>query len=296
MPGVSPEQSCYFRMAARVGMSKLAPNTCERLMQQAHDFRAECDALARVLQPLSADDWETPTQFKGWTINDVIVHLHFWNRAADLSLQDPNAFRDLAEQVMAGMAQGGMRTVENRIIAERGTELFDAWQTLYRDMEGCWAAQDPKARMVWVGPDMSARSMMTARQMETWAHGQEIFDVLGQEQPQTDRIRNVVILGVNTFGWSHQVHGLPVPDAMPRLILTAPSGEIWTFGPDAGADTIEGSAVEFAQVVAQTRNIADTQLRVVGDVASRWMAIAQCFAGQPETPPAPGARFRISAP
>jgi len=43
-------------------------------------------------------------------------------------------------------------------------------------------------------------------------------------------------------------------------------------------------------VAAQTRNIADTGLRVVGETAQRWMAIAQCFAGPAEPPPPPGLR------
>ena len=53
---------------------------------------------------------------------------------------------------------------------------------------------------------------------------------------------------------------------------------------------IEGDAVEFCQVVTQTRNIADTGLKATGEAAAKWMAIAQCFAGPPEEPPAPGAR------
>jgi hypothetical protein len=32
-------------------------------------------------------------------------------------------------------------------------------------------------------------------------------------------------------------------------------------------------------------------LRVTGSVATDWMSKAQCFAGAPETPPAPGTRF-----
>jgi len=46
--------------------------------------------------------------------------------------------------------------------------------------------------------------------------------------------------------------------------------------------------------VTQVRNIADTKLRVVGEVAKRWMSIAQCFAGGAETPPAPGTRYRAT--
>lgn len=264
-------------------------------MQQANDFRVEADALAEILDPLPDEMWETPTQFKGWRINDVIVHLHFWNRAADLSMQDPDAFQTLAAEVVAGMAQGGMRHVENRIITSRGRALFEDWQQLYRDMEPRWATVEPKARMPWVGPDMSARSMVTARQMEHWAHGQEVFDLLGLEQPQSDRIRNIVFLGVNTFGWSHRVQGLAVPEEMPRLVLTAPSGELWTFGPNESLELIEGNAVEFAQVVTQTRNIADTGLKVDGEIASQWMATAQCFAGGKQTPPTPGSRYRVSA-
>jgi uncharacterized protein (TIGR03084 family) len=127
--------------------------------------------------------------------------------------------------------------------------------------------------------------------METWAHGQEVFDVLGIERVEQDRVKNIVILGVNTFGWAYQVNGKPVPEAMPRLELTAPSGALWEFG-EPGGNLIAGLAVEFAQVSAQTRNIADTSLKVVGPVAAEWMSIAQCFAGGRETPPAPGSRHR----
>jgi hypothetical protein len=58
---------------------------------------------------------------------------------------------------------------------------------------------------------------------------------------------------------------------------------------------VEGSAVAFAQVVAQTRNIADVALRVAGPNASRWMAVAQCFAGAPNDPPPPGLRRRAAS-
>jgi uncharacterized protein (TIGR03084 family) len=75
--------------------------------------------------------------------------------------------------------------------------------------------------------------------------------------------------------------------------LTAPSGAVWTWNEAQEDNLVEGSAVDFARVVTQTRNIGDTDLRIVGDVAARWMAIAQCFAGPPETPPAPGLRHRL---
>jgi uncharacterized protein (TIGR03084 family) len=85
---------------------------------------------------------------------------------------------------------------------------------------------------------------------------------------------------------------------MPNLVLTAPSGEIWTHGEPSQTERIEGLAEEFCQVVTQTRNIADTNLNVTGPVATDWMSKAQCFAGAPNPPPAPGTRFtrKASAP
>ena len=56
------------------------------------------------------------------------------------------------------------------------------------------------------------------------------------------------------------------------------------------SECIRGDAVDFCHVVTQGRNAADTELSVTGDVANRWMAIAQCFAGGPVDPPAPGQR------
>ena len=177
-------------------------------------------------------------------------------------------------------------------MSERGQDLAAAWLSLCRDMGPRWEKLDPKTRVPWAGPDMSVRSSMTARQMETWAHGQEVFDLLGLKREEQDRIRNIVVLGVNTFGWTFKVRGWEIPETMPHVSLTLPSGAVAEFGEPGDAGSITGSAVEFAQVVTQTRNIADTGLSVEGTVATTWMDNAQCFAGPPETPPAPGSRFR----
>jgi uncharacterized protein (TIGR03084 family) len=128
--------------------------------------------------------------------------------------------------------------------------------------------------------------------METWAHGQAIYDLLGQERKNSDRIRNVAVLGINTFEWTFTNRGMAVPASRPYLRLRAPSGGVWEWGAPQEENLVEGSAAEFCQVVTQVRNIADTKLRVVGSIANQWMSMAQCFAGPPEDPPPPSTRFR----
>ena len=76
----------------------------------------------------------------------------------------------------------------------------------------------------------------------------------------------------------------------PYVKLTAPSGAIWEWNEPQTDNKVEGTATEFSQVVTQCRNIQDTSLKMAGEAANKWMQIAQCFAGNPETPPEKGQR------
>jgi len=126
--------------------------------------------------------------------------------------------------------------------------------------------------------------------METWAHGQDIYDLLKVEREATDRVRNICHIGVRTFGWTFVNRRLPVPDQPPYVRLDAPSGAVWEWNAKSADECVSGDAVEFAHVVTQGRNVADCNLTVTGPVAESWMRIAQCFAGPPEEPPPPGHR------
>jgi uncharacterized protein (TIGR03084 family) len=265
------------------------------MLQEAMDFRDESEALYELLESLPDADFDRATLFKEWTINQVIGHLHLWNQAAELTLRDPAAFLEFGAKVMASVASGGLRNFEDQWLAgRRGRALLVEWRAFFGPMAGRFAAADPRQRVKWAGPDMSVRSSITARLMETWAHGQAVYDLLGVHRRDEDRIRSIAQLGVNTFGWTFRNRGLVVPEQVPRLRLTAPSGDTWEWNVETSTDRIYGTATEFCQVVTQTRNVADTGLEVSGDVARQWMSIAQCFAGPPENPPAPGVR-RVSA-
>ena len=260
-------------------------------MQQAEDFRAESEALFALLDGADATRFDEPTLFKDWTINAVLQHLHFWNEMAGLQLTDEAELTRRLDRVMRH--EGGMRGFERAHFNELGGRaLLESWRDGFNRTADVYANAEPKARLKWAGPEMSARSSITARLMETWAHGQEVYDHLGVERKNEDRIQNIVVLGVNTFGWTYRTRRETPPGPMPYLLLIAPSGAIWTYGEESETERISGLAEHFCQVVTQTRNVADTDLIVTGAAAQDWMSKAQCFAGAPETPPAPGARFR----
>lgn len=259
-------------------------------MQQAIDFLDETMALADLVAPLADNQFEQSTQFKGWTIDNILRHLHVWNIAADVTLTNEAAFSAFLNEMMAGVSGGRLPDFEERYLGGlSGQALRAAWVERAMTTSAHFALADPKMRLKWVGPEMSALSSITARLMETWAHAQAIYDLMGAKRIETDRISNIVRLGINTWAWTWKNRRMDAPGPMPRVRLVAPSGALWEYG--EGTDLIEGSAPEFCQVVTQCRNITDTSLKVEGDIARQWMAVAQCFAGPPRDPPPPGSRF-----
>jgi len=278
-------------------LSDAASDERDALRSQVEDLRAEGDDLHRLLTTLAPEDWSRATSFKRWTIYDVVAHLHFSDHMGATSLRGEQAFRDLMRDVARPTSSNERRTMtqftREWLGPVDGAALLARWRTLFLSLCDALATCEPERRLAWAGPGMRPRMFATARQMETWAHGSEIYDLLGARRVETDRLKNVAAIGVRTFGWTFANRKLEAPSPPPYVRLASPSGATWTWNDVQSDNLIDGSALEFCQVVTQVRNVADTRLTVVGEPARRWMAIAQCFAGPPEDPPAPGSRVPV---
>jgi uncharacterized protein (TIGR03084 family) len=261
----------------------------DQLHQQIQDFHSEADALCGVLADMAPDAWRQPTGFKHWTIWDVVAHLHHGDTFGLTTLTNPDEYQAMAQ---ARQDSDLPRTEYTAawLGAIDGPTLLARWKSGYESLCAAFMRADPQSRLAWSGPGMKPRMFMTSRQMETWAHGFAVYDLLGGTRQHADRLRNIATLGVRTFGWTFANRGLPVPNEPPHVSLTSPSGQQWEWNAESLEASVNGSAVEFCQVVTQVRNIKDVSLDVRGDAAVAWMAVAQCFAGPPEQPPAPGTR------
>jgi uncharacterized protein (TIGR03084 family) len=100
----------------------------------------------------------------------------------------------------------------------------------------------------------------------------------------------VADFAVRTCRFSFANRGLPEPDPLPSVRLTAPSGEVWDWNAPDGPDRVEGPAADFCLVATQRRHLDDTDLVATGPGARAWMEIAQCIAGPPVSGPGPGER------
>lgn len=247
------------------------------------DLAAESADLDRVLAALPDAAWATPTPAAGWTVADQVVHLAHFDETATAAAVDPDRFR--AEAV--ALTAHGDDFTEVVTQANRGRTPADllTWLRGARaEYLRVFGALDPATPLPWYGPPMSAASSVTARLMETWAHGQDVVDAVGATREPTARLRNIAHLGVATRGWSHRVHGEEPPADPVRVELTGPDGDTWAWGPADAADRVTGPALDFCLLVTQRRHRADLALHATGPVADHWLDVAQAFAG----PPGPG--------
>jgi len=258
----------------------------------AVDLRAEQEALDSIVAPLADTDWDLMTPSPRWRIRDQIAHLAFFDETATLAIDDPDAFQIHVGELVPLLAEGDgavdgatIGTMENLSSAD----LLSRWRTARTTLARASGGLTNENRIAWYGPAMGATSFLTARLMETWAHGQDIVDALGRPRRATDRLRHIANLGLRTRGWSYLNRGQTPPPFEVRLELFGPSGDTWRLGPDEAAESVIGSAEEFCLVVTQRRHIDDTGV-IASPGARDWLEIAQAFAGPPTLGPEKGTR------
>jgi uncharacterized protein (TIGR03084 family) len=249
----------------------------------ADDLAAETSDLRGLVGSLDEPGWLQPTPAAGWTIADQFSHLAFFDDAAIQSASDPAGFAaDMQRAVTVGELTPD--DVAARFRSLSPSELLGWFDASRQQLINVFRGLDPAMRLPWFGLPMSAASSLTARMMETWAHGQDVADTLGAVRAPTSRLRHIAHIGVRAIPFSFAANGLEVPADAVRVDLTGPAGESWSWGPDNALNRVSGPALDFCLLVTQRRHRDDTAIRSQGPVADRWLTIAQAFAG----PPGPG--------
>lgn len=218
------------------------------------DLAAETAVVDAMVARLAPARWDTPTPAAGWAVRDQISHLAHFDRAATLAVTDPQRFRAEAAE-LATLGPSFPDVVAARYRTMPPAQLLAWSRRARRDLLTAFRAADPGLRLPWYGPDMGVASSITARLMETWAHGQDVADALGVTREPTRRLRHIAHLGVATREFSYRLRGLPAPAGGVLVALTAPDGERWAWGPPGGAagDSVTGTALDFCLVVAATQ-------------------------------------------
>ncbi len=261
----------------------MTSNENATMVRLARELREETADLQESLRNLAAEDFDLATPAHGWDIGDSLAHLALFDAVASVAIEDPETFAAVANR------------------AEKDLHYFDAEMRKLRSLTpqklyGTFASNREAfinvalahsgERILWFGPPMRTETMVTARQMETFAHGVDIRDTLGEPIFFRRRHLNVVYLGYRTIEFAFLIHGLEKPPGDVEIVVVLADGEEVTFGKatldDLGEkNRVRGPLGDLALLVVQRRNYADLDLEVTGLLAGAWVKIAQAYAGLP---------------
>ena len=194
-------------------------------------------------------------------MRDQISHLWFFDERRRLAITDPEASPARRPRLLDALAAGDGSVRRTRAADRPGRAARRLARRAARRCSTPLRPLDPKTRIPWYGPAMGARSFVTARLMETWAHGQDVADALGR-RTSADR-RGCATSPTSACGPDRS----PTPSAgstMPDVELSASSSWPRTVDRGRGDPTRRrrpsstGDALDFCLVVTQRRHLADT--------------------------------------
>jgi uncharacterized protein (TIGR03084 family) len=240
------------------------------------DLTAEQQALIDLLRGLDDDDWLRPTPARGWDVRDTVSHLADTDEMAIATATGApgslNARSDVSasgeDVTFRGVLRGRRRS---------GREVCAWFESSTASLHDMFLALDPVERVPW-GIGMRPPSLVSARLMETWAHGLDVHAAVHAEPTDTDRLAHVAWLATRALPYAYSVAGREPPAEAVRVDLTLPSGAGWTTGPAGAANRITGSASEYCRIFVHRLAAADaTSLRTEGFAAADALRVARAY-------------------
>ena len=240
------------------------------------DLVAEQRALQVTLRAIDNDMWLRPTPARGWDVRDTVAHLADTDEMAIATATGaPGSINDRA----AAAASGEDLTYQGVLHGRRrsGPEVLAWWESTTAAEHEMFEALDPNVRVPW-GIGMQPRSFVTARLMETWAHGLDVCAAVGVASVDSDRLAHVAWLATRALAYAYTVAGREPPTEPLRVELTLPSGGEWSLGPADAENRITGPAGEYCRVFVHRMRLDDARgLRADGPAAIAALSVARAF-------------------
>jgi uncharacterized protein (TIGR03084 family) len=246
------------------------------LRELVSDLQHEQWDLQAACATLSADEWLTPTAARGWDVRDSISHLADTDEIAVDTMDDgPRSLN----RFVTVLATGKDITLWGVLRGRRrsGADVLAWWERT--SMFECERLNqlDSTQRVPW-GLGMGRPAFITARLMETWAHGLDVRAAVGAPPVDTDRLRHIAFLATRALPYAFSYAGRPLPSTPLRVELDLPSGARWTHGPEDAPDRITGPAGEYCRVFVQRLSLSDApHLAATGAGAREALLVARAF-------------------
>ena len=239
------------------------------------DLVAEQQQLDQFLQKVKVRNWNALTPDEEWDIRDTISHLaHFEEYAYNALDEDGTMLDDLDDhETFDDFTEVGV---------ERGREMrpqdvIEWWRLGRAKVVDALSRAEARDRVPWFFGDMSARSFATLRLAETWAHGLDIYDAVGEEPEDTERLRHIIIITQKILPWAFEQSGYEYPVEV-RIEGIGPMYAKYASGPDDSGQLIRGPAGEICRVALQRLHPDDAEnLIVKGEIAEVALQVMRTY-------------------
>src|SRR5262249_38060236 len=179
------------------GRGSGGPERMTELGALVDDLGAEQETLVALVRDIAPEDWLRPTPAWSWDVRDTVAHLaHVDELAMDTATDGPMSLSQLSsisasseDVTYAGVLRGRRMS---------GREVLAWWERTAAAERDLLRSLDPRQRVPW-GIGMSPPALTTARLMETWAHGIDVFAALGVDPLDTDRLAHVAWLATRAL-------------------------------------------------------------------------------------------------
>jgi enediyne biosynthesis protein E11 len=242
------------------------------------DLVAEGEQVDQLVAGLSPTQWQLPTPAPGWTIAHQIAHLAATFRMAALAASDAEAFKAFTSRLSEDF-DANVKAALSMYLADPPDVLLARWRADRTAAERALAAAPADQVVPWLVRPLPPAILAAAGMMELFGHGQDIADALGVRPERTDRIKSLVAFAVRVWDFGYLARGIPTPDVEFRFEIVSPSGEPMIFGPAEAVNRISGPAVDFCLLVTRRRHRDDLAVVAEGELANRWLDIAQAYRG-----------------
>jgi uncharacterized protein (TIGR03084 family) len=237
------------------------------------DEQAQLEAMLAGLDEL---DWQRSSACEGWSVVNVVLHLAQTEEAvcSVVEERDTYEFPVLQATSVADMMEQWVRS-ETDVTPEKA---FGRWKTARSSALEALRAADPGRAVQWAAAPLKPKTLATTRLSEHWIHALDVAVPLGIDYPDTGRLWHVARLAYKTLPYAFSAAGREEPPAV-RFVLTSPSGEAWTFGPDQADCVIRGPAGELCRVAARRLAARDASaLRPSGERSGEVLELIRTFA------------------
>src|SRR3989442_43861 len=173
------------------------------------DLIAEQRELQARLHALDADGWLRPTPARGWDVRDTVAHLADTD---EMAIATATAAPGSINERPAAGAWGEDLTYQGVLYGRRrtGTAVLAWWEATTAAERDMFESLDPNERVPW-GIGMRPPSFVTARLMETWAHGLDVCAAVGVGPRDSDRLAHVAWLATRALPYAYTVAGREPP-------------------------------------------------------------------------------------